>query len=101
MVNDTEELCKVGDKVYRLSKHGISETTVIGIEHYPHTVYKLDGHNDSYFNRAFGRTLFKTYEDANDAIRIKTNIAKKREMLKDYETTLNEKLGLGNHRIIK
>lgn len=95
------DMCKVGDTVYRLSKNGIMETKVVRIDHYPHAVYKLEGWMDSYFDRAFGRTLFLTMEDANNAIRARENIAKKREMLKQYETELNEKFGLENHRIIK
>lgn len=95
------DMCNVGDTVYRLSKNGIMETTVIAIDHYPHAVYKLAGWADSYFDRAFGRTIFLTMEDANKAVQTKENIAKKREMLKEYETELNEKLGLENHRIIK
>lgn len=95
------DMCKVGDTVYRLSKNGITETKVVRIDHYPHAVYKLEGWMDSYFDRAFGRTLFFTMEDANNAIRTRENIAKKREMLKQYETELNEKFGLENHRIIK
>lgn len=95
------DICKVGDTVYRLFKNGIMETKVIRIDHYPHAVYKLENCNDSYFERAFGKTLFLTIDDANRAIQTKENIAKKREMLKEYETELNEKLGLENHRIIK
>lgn len=98
---DTEELCKEGDTLYRLSKNGIAEVTVLKIEHYPHSVYKLSGGRDSCFNRAFGKTIFKTYEEANRARHIKSDIIKKREMLKEYETKLNEQLGLGDHRIIK
>ena len=96
-----EDICKVGDTVYRLSKNGIMETKVIGIEHYPHAVYKLEGWPDSYFNRAFGKTLFLTMEDAMNAVQAKDNIAKKREMLREYEAELNKKFGLENHRIVK
>lgn len=95
------DMCKVGDTVYRLSKNGITEAKVVRIDHYPHAVYKLEGWMDSYFDRAFGRTLFFTMEDANNAIRTRENIAKKREMLKRYETELNEKFGLENHKIVK
>lgn len=95
------DMCKVGDTVYRLSKNGITETKVIEIEHYPHAVYKLAGWTDSYFDRAFGKTLFLTMEDANNAVRAKANIAEKRRLLKEYERELNEKLNLENHFIIK
>lgn len=95
------DMCKVGDTVYRLSKNGITETKVIEIEHYPHAVYKLAGWADSYFDRAFGKTLFLTMEDANNAVRAKANIAEKRRLLKEYERELNEKLNLENHFIVK
>lgn len=95
------DICNVGDTVYRLSKNGISETKVIEIEHYPHAVYKLAGWNDSYFERAFGKTLFLSMEDANKAILRKNNIQEKRQLLKEYERELNMKLDLGDHFIIK
>lgn len=95
------DMCKVGDTVYRLSKNGITEAKVIEIEHYPHAVYKLSGFADSYFDRAFGKTLFLTMEDANNAVRARANIAEKRKLLKNYETELNERFGLGDHRIVK
>lgn len=95
------DMCKVGDTVYRLSKNGITETKVIEIEHYPHAVYRLAGWADSYFDRAFGKTLFLTMEDANNAVRAKANIAEKRRLLKEYERELNEKLNLENHFIVK
>lgn len=93
--------CNVGDTVYRLSKNGIMETKVIAIDHYPHAVYRLEGWPESYFDRAFGKTLFLTMEDANNAIRIKINIAKKRELLKEYERKLNVELNIGDHFIVK
>lgn len=95
------DVCKVGDTVYRLFKTGIMETKVIGIEHYPHAVYKLEGCTDSYFERAFGKTLFLTMEEANKAMITKENVAKKRKILKEYETELNEIFGLGDHKIVK
>lgn len=95
------DMCKVGDKVWRLSKNGIMETTCIEVAHYPHAVYKFANCYDSCFDRAFGRTVFLSLEDANKAIQVKEKIAKKREMLKQYEAELNEKLGLENHKIIK
>lgn len=100
-MDNTEELCKKGDKLYRLSKNGITEVTVIEIEHYPHCVYKLSGCSDSYFNRAFGKTLFKTYAEANDMIGLRTNILEKRRLLKAYEEKLNKKFGIKDHYIIK
>lgn len=95
------DMCKVGDTVYRLSKNGIMGTKVIAIDHYPHAVYRLEGWPESYFDRAFGKTLFLTMEEANSAIRTKANIAKKRELLKEYERKLNAELNIGNHFIVK
>ena len=95
------DMCKVGDTVYRLSKNGITETKVIEIEHYPHAVYKLEGWHDSYFDRAFGKTLFLTMEEANNAVCRKADIAKKRKMLKEYEAKLNEEFGISDHFIVK
>lgn len=95
------DICNVGDTVYRLSKNGISETKVIRIDHYPHAVYRLAGLNDSYFEKAFGKTLFLSMEDANKAILRKNNIQEKRQLLKEYERELNMKLDLSDHFIIK
>lgn len=95
------DMCNVGDTVYRLSKNGIMETKVIAIEHYPHAVYKLEGWPESYFDRAFGKTLFLTMEEANKAVSTKANIVKKRMLLKEYEAELNERFNLGDHKIVK
>ena len=53
------------------------------------------------FERAFGKTIFLTLEDANKAIQNKISIAEKRKLLKEYERELNEKFGLEGHFIIK
>lgn len=95
------DMCKVGDTVYKLTKNGIIETKVIRIDHYPHAVYKLEACHDSYFERAFGKTLFLTMEDANKAVLRKNNIQEKRELLKEYERELNMKFDLGDHFIMK
>lgn len=95
------DMCNVGDTVYRLSKNGIMETKVIAIEHYPHAVYKLEGWPESYFDRAFGKTLFLTMTAANNAVSRKANIQTKRTLLKEYEAELNERFNLGDHKIVK
>ena len=95
------DICSVGDTVYRLSKNGIVETKIAKIDHYPHAVYRLEGCYESYFDRAFGKTIFLTLEDANKAVQNKISIAEKRKLLKEYERELNEKLGLEDHYIIK
>lgn len=93
--------CKVGDTVYRLTKNGIMETKVLKIKHYPHAVYELENCPEHYFDRAFGKTLFLIMEEADNAIQIKENIVKKRELLKEYERKLNAELNIGEHYIIK
>ena len=95
------DICNVGDTVYRLSKNGIMETKIAKIDHYPHAVYRLENWPESYFERAFGKTIFLTLEDANKAVQNKINIAEKRKLLKEYETELNKRFGLTHHRIIK
>ena len=95
------DICNVGDTVYRLSKNGIMETTIAKIDHYPHAVYRLENWPESYFERAFGKTIFLTLEDANKAIQNKISVAEKRKLLKEYERELNEKFGLEDHFIIK
>ena len=95
------DICNVGDTVYRLSKNGIVETKIAKIDHYPHAVYRLEGCYESYFDRAFGKTIFLTLEDANKAMQNKISVAEKRKLLKEYERELNEKFGLEGHFIIK
>lgn len=101
--NNIKELCKVGDKLYCVSKNEVLEVTVIAIKHYPHSVYRVqrNGYYNSYFNENFGKNVFKTYEEADIAKEHKLLITKKRELLKEYETELNEKLGLKDHIIIR
>ena len=62
------DTCNVGDTVYRLSKNGIVETKIAKIDHYPHAVYRLEGCYESYFDRAFGKTIFLTREKAEEAL---------------------------------
>ena len=95
------DICDVGDTVYRLSKNGIVETKIAKIDHYPHAVYRLEGCPESCFERAFGKTIFLTLEEANKAVQDKNNIAEKRRLLKEYERELNEKLNIKDHYIIK
>lgn len=103
--DNEQELCRVGDKLYKILKDNVVlELDVIDIKHYPHSVYftkDSKGYATSCFNRAFGRNIFKTKEDAEAMLRKKQLIIKKRELLRDYETKLNEGLGLGDHSLIK
>lgn len=100
-MSDCRELCKVGDVVYRLTKSGIEAITITKIEHYPHTVYRGENKHQSYFNRAFGKSLFQTKEEAEAESQRREKIAGKKVLLQSYERTLNEELGLGDHYIVK
>lgn len=95
------DLCEVGDVVYRLAKTGIEPITIVRIEHYPHAVYYGENKHQSYFNRAFGKSIFKTKEEAEAEITRREKIAGKKLLLQSYERTLNEELNLGNHFIVK
>lgn len=100
-MSDCRELCKVGDVVYRLAKSGIEAITITKIEHYPHTVYRGENKHQSYFNRAFGKSLFQTKEEAEAELQRREKIAGKKLLLQNYERTLNEELNLEGHFIVK
>lgn len=100
-MNENEDLCKVGDVVYRLTKTGIEAVTIVRIEHYPHAVYYGENKHQSYFNRAFGKSIFKTKKEAEDETYRRERIVEKRQRLKEYEELLNEELDLEGHVIVK
>ena len=65
--DETIELCKVGDTLYRVGKHGITKITIIEIDHFPHCVYRDDqGH--SYFNHTMEKSCFKTKEPITNPV---------------------------------
>lgn len=97
---DYEQLCEVGDILYRVCKNQISTIKIVDIVHYPHCVYRADNGN-SYFNRAFGKTLFKTQEEASKSVHRSQYISEKRDLMRKYERELNKKFGLEDHFIIK
>lgn len=101
MKENEMDLCEVGDVVYRLTKTGVEPITITKIEHYPHTVYRGENKHQSYFNRAFGKSIFKTKEEAEAEVERREKIAGKKLLLKNYERTLNEELNLGDHFIVK
>lgn len=101
MNENEKELCEVGDVVYRLAKTGIEPITIVRIEHYPHTVYYGGIKHQSYFNRSFGRVIFKTKEEAEEELWRRERIKEKKQRLKEYEELLNEKLRLEGHFIVK
>lgn len=95
------DLCEVGDVVYRLAKTGIESITIVRIEHYPHAVYYGENKHQSYFNRSFGKSIFKTKEEAEAEIIKREKVATKKLLLQNYERTLNEELNLESHFIVK
>ena len=97
---DAIQLCEVGDIVYRIHNGKLSYSMIIDIKKYPHCVYKTDT-GGSYFNTAFGKTLFKTREEARKELVKRKHIKEKREKLKEYERKLNEELNIGDHYIVK
>lgn len=100
-MNECEDLCSIGDIVYRITKNGVEAIKIVRIEHYPHAVYYGENKHQSYFNRAFGKSIFKTKEEAEAEITRREKIAEKKLLLQSYERTLNEELNLGNHFIVK
>lgn len=98
---DTVKLYDIGDKLYRVGKYGIDLITIIDIQQYPHYVYRDDkGH--SYFNHNIVKSCFRTMKEAEEEIRNRTLIAKKKQMLKEYERKLNKELNISKeHYIVK
>lgn len=97
-----EPVCKVGDVYYRVIKGLILEVVITKVEQMKlgHYVYK-DNTGRTYFNRNFGNYIFKTREEAEKSFKRKEAIAKKKEMLKEYEDKLNQQLGITRHYFIK
>lgn len=100
-MDETQDLCNVGDVVYHLTKTGITPMKIVAIDHYPHSVYRGEEKYQSYFNRSFGRVLFKTKEEAEEEQRKKERIQEKKQKLKEYEEVLNKELKLEGHFIVK
>ena len=100
-MDEQTDLCKVGDVVYRLTRTGIESITITRIAHYPHAVYYGENKHQSYFNRSFGKSIFKTKEDAEEEQWRRERIQEKKQRLKEYEELLNEKLRLEGHFIVK
>ena len=100
-MDNCQDLCKVGDTIYRLTKTGIEPIIITEINHYPHSVYRGTTKYQSYFNRSFGKSIFKTKEEAEEALWKRERIVEKRQKLKEYEALLNEKLNLEGHFIVK
>lgn len=100
-VDDTIQLCEVGDTFYKVVKdYNIKEIKITEVLNYGHYVYR-DDYGTSYFNRSILKNCFKTREEAEKEVHKRTCIINKRELLKEYEKQLNEEFGLQNHHIIK
>lgn len=94
-----KQLFNVGDELYAVTKDGPSKVVITDVERAElgHYIYKAG--KRTYFNRNFEKTLFKEEKECWNAIwRIET-IKEKRQMLKEYEEVLNEKLNLSDHHI--
>ena len=96
-----EAMCKEGDSFYKISTKTYKEPQQIIIKevkyhklgHYSYT----DNFNKSHFNRHFGKTLFKTKEEAMKKLEELNKIVQKRNLLKEYELKLNKELGIENN----
>lgn len=107
-----EKLFKEGDQLFRVTQipksdgYYVELVTIIKTTYYydnktsGHWVYR-DNRSHSYFNRNISSSCFRTKEEAEKEIQRRNNIREKRNMLKQYERELNEKLGLTNHFVIK
>lgn len=96
---EEEQLFNVGDELYAVTKDGSAKVIITDVERAElgHYIYKAG--KRTYFNRNFGKTLFKTEDECLKAIwRIET-IKEKRQLLKEYEEVLNKKLNLSDHHI--
>lgn len=98
--DDCVKLYDVGDTLYKVGRSGITKITIVRIDQYPHYVYRDDLGN-SYFNHTITKSCFKTKEEAEKEELRRANVATKRLLLKEYETTLNERLNLTDHYIVK
>lgn len=104
--NDFEKMLELGDVIYKINKNNtekIVETKVTRVDRAEmgHYVYNCDATPDFFFNKAIGKTYFKTKEEAEFALKRKEKISKKRALLKEYETEVNKELGLTDHWVIK
>lgn len=100
VTDDNEQLCEVGDVLYKVYKDRVKKIIIMKVKQLPHFVY-IDDYGTSYFNRAIRKSCYKTFEEASLAADKNVNIAKKRELLKEYEREINKTFNLENHYIIK
>ena len=96
---EEEQLFNIGDELYAITKDGLTKVVITDVERAElgHYIYKAG--KRTYFNRNFGKTLFKTEEECNHAIWRIEIIKEKRRLLKQYEEMLNTSFGLSDHHI--
>lgn len=94
-----KQLFNVGDELYAVTKDGPSKVVITDVERASlgHYIYRAG--KRTYFNRTFGKTLFKTEEECKYAIWRINTIKEKRQLLKEYEEKLNAVLSLSDHHI--
>ena len=100
---DTIRQCEEGDVFYRIKKDEVIRVQITKITYHDrigHYSYEDDtGYH--YFGRNFGKSLFKTEEEADNELYRRERVKEKRQRLKEYEELLNEKLNLKGHFIVK
>lgn len=101
-MENENQLCSLGDKFYRITKGNVIQVEIVEVEHHTLGHYSYtDNFNYVYFNRNIKKLLFKTKEEAEKCLKIKSLIEKKKEILKEYEKKLNKELGIENNILIK
>ena len=96
---EEEQLFNVGDELYAITKDNPAKVIITDVERAElgHYIYKAG--KRTYFNRNFGKTLFRTEEECKHAIWKIEIIKEKIRLLKQYEEMLNASFGLSDHHI--
>lgn len=96
---EEEQLFNIGDELYAITKDGATKVIITSLERAElgHYIYKAG--KRTYFNRNYGKTLFRTEEECKHAIWRINTIKEKRQLLKQYEEMLNTSFGLSDHHI--
>lgn len=94
-----KQLFNVGDELYAITKDGPTKVVITNVERADlgHYIYRAG--KRTYFNRTFGKTLFKKEKECWNAVWRMETIEEKRQLLKQYEEVLNKKLNLSDHHI--
>ena len=96
---EEEQLFNIGDELYAITKDGMQKIVITDVERADlgHYIYRAG--KRTYFNRTFGKTLFKTEEECKHAIWRINAIKEKRRLLKEYEEKINAVFSLSDHHI--